>query len=120
MSEMQDAKMFFSIKEVASLLDESEPTLRYWEKEFQYVITPKRNKYGARFYTESDIDDVRLIKYLIRDCGLTLDGVRKRLKNNKDGAVKQAKVVQYLRSIRAEIKALGEALYEAENLTIVN
>ena len=104
------AKMFFSIKEVASIVGEAESTLRFWEKEFRYVITPKRNEYGARFYTESDIDDVRLIKYHIRDCGLTLDGVRKRLKNNKDGAVRQAKVVRHLRKIRSEIKAFGEAL----------
>ena len=104
------SKMYFSIKEVASLLGEAESTLRYWEKEFQYVISPKRNENGARFYTENDIEDVRLIRYLIRDCGLTLDGVRKRLKNNKDGAVRQAKVVQHLKNIRAEIKAFGEAM----------
>jgi DNA-binding transcriptional MerR regulator len=110
---MRDAavlKMFYSIKEVASVLGENESTLRYWEGEFQEVISPRRNERGVRFYSEKDMDDVRLIKYLIRDCGLTFEGARKRLKSNKESAVKQSKVVQHLKQIRAELKALKEAL----------
>ena len=118
MVKMSVAKMYFSIKEVASLLDENESTLRYWEKEFQDIISPKRNEGGARFYTEKDIDDIRLIKYLIRDCGLTLEGARKRLKNNKDSALRQAKAIQHLKNIRAEIKALGEAMDQAESIKL--
>ena len=111
---MAVTKMYYSIKEVSSLLNEPEPTLRYWEKEFSDVISPKRNESGVRFYTEKDIDDVMLIKYLIRDCGLTFEGVRKRLKNNKDIAQRQAKVIYHLKRIRAELKALGEAMDSAE------
>ena len=111
---MPDVKMYFSIKEVASLLSESEPTLRYWEGEFQDVISPNRNERGVRFYSERDIEDIRLVKYLVRDCGLTLEGARKKLKNNKDSAERQAKIVSHLKNIRAEAKALGEALDKIE------
>lgn len=107
-------KMYYSIREVAAVLEENETTLRYWEGEFQDVISPRRNDRGVRFYSEKDIHDVRLIKYLIRDCGLTLEGVRKRLKNNKESAVKQAKVVQHLKQIKQELKGLKEALDEVE------
>jgi len=88
--------------------------LRYWEREFKNVISPQRKERGIRFYSEKDIDDVRLIKHLIRDCGLTLDGARKKIKNSKESVVRQAKVVQHLKSIRAEIKSLSEAIDEAE------
>ena len=111
-------KMYYSIKEVSSLLGETEPTLRYWEDQFQDIISPTRNDRGVRFYSEKDIDDVRLIKYFIRDCGLTLEGVRKKLKNNKDSAARQAKLVQHLKNIRAEVKALSRALDEAENVPV--
>ena len=114
MAKAEVTKMYFSIKEVASLLGETEPTLRYWESEFRNVISPSRNERGVRFYSEKDIDDVRLIKYLIRDCGLTLEGVRKKLKNNKESTARQAKVVQHLKKIRTEIKALDEAFNEVE------
>ena len=112
-------KMYYSIKEVSSLLGETEPTLRYWEGEFRNVISPERKERGIRFYSEKDIDDVRLIKYLIRDCGFTLEGVRKKLKNNKESAVRQAKVIQRLKNIRAELNALGEAMSEAEKINLV-
>ena len=113
-NEKLPTKIYYSIKEVASLLNENEPTLRYWEGEFRNIITPMRNERGVRFYSEKDIDDVRLLKYLIRDCGLTLEGTRKKLKNNKEGVERQAKAVQHLKNIRAELKALDEAMNEVE------
>jgi DNA-binding transcriptional MerR regulator len=104
----------YSIKKVASTLEETESTLRYWEGEFPDVISPRRNKRGVRSYSEKDMDDIRLIKYLIRDCGLTLEGVRKRLKNNRESAEKHAKVVAYLKNIRTGLKSIQKALDEAE------
>jgi DNA-binding transcriptional MerR regulator len=80
------------------------------------VISPRRNDRGVRFYSEKDVNDVRLIKYLIRDCGLTIEGARKRLKNNRESAVRQARVVQHLKQIRAELKALNEALDEVDRI----
>ena len=115
---MPDKKMFFSIKEVATLLEEAESTLRYWEKEFPDIISPKRNDSGVRFYSEKDIEDIRLVKYLIRDCGLTLEGVRKRVKTGKDDTLRQVKAIRHLKNIRAEIKALGEAMDEAEKIKV--
>ena len=112
----EDAKIYYSIKEVSALLKENEPTLRYWEGEFRNVISPMRNERGVRFYSEKDIDDVRLLKYLIRDCGLTFEGVRKRLKNNRESVERQVKVVQHLKNIRAEVKAMDEALDQVEKM----
>ena len=114
MAKAEDTKIYYSIKEVSASLQESESTLRYWESEFRNIISPMRNERGVRYYSEKDIEDVRLIKYLIRDCGLTLEGVRKRLKNNKDAVERQAKAVQHLKNIRAEVKALDNALNEVE------
>jgi len=106
-------KIYYTIAEVASLVGEPESTLRYWEKEFPNVISPNRNERGVRFYKESDIEDVRLIHYYIKDCGLTLDGVRKKLKNNKESATKHANIVLRLKNIRAELKSLESAFEKA-------
>ena len=116
----EDAKIYYTIKEVSALLKENEPTLRHWEGEFRNVISPMRNERGVRFYSEKDIDDVRLLKYLIRDCGLTFEGVRKRLKNNRESVERQAKVVQHLKNIRAEVKAMDEALDQVEKRRVSN
>lgn len=106
----------YLIREVASILGEAESTLRYWEGEFPDVISPHRNKRGVRFYSKKDIDDVCLIKYFIRDCGLTLEGVRKRLKNNKESAMKLAKVVAHLKNIKTELKSMQKAMDEVEQM----
>ena len=109
-------KMYFSIKETAETLGEAESTLRYWESEFQDVISPKRNEGGTRFYAEKDLEDIRLIQFLLRDRKLTLEGARKVLKDNRDNAVKQAKLMRHLQHIRDELKAFGKAFDEAEKI----
>ncbi len=109
-------RVFYSIREVSALLKEPETTLRYWEDEFPESIKPTRNERGVRFYKEEDVNAIRLIQYFVRDCRLTLDGVRKKLKNNQESAVKQAKVVLRLKNIKSELLALSEALSEVESI----
>ena len=115
-SETQDLesgpKLFYSIKEAAKILKEKEPTLRFWESEFPDVIKPKRNNRGVRFYSDEDVDDIRRIKYLVRDCKLTLNGVRKRLKNKRDQTVRQTEIALRLKNIKSELKALGKVMDE--------
>jgi DNA-binding transcriptional MerR regulator len=107
-------KIYFSIKEVATQLGEPESTLRYWEDEFPDTINPSRNERGVRFYKESDVQDIQLVQHLIRNRGLTLDGVRKVLQNNKEVAIKQANIVSHLKNIKNELRSLGDALNEVD------
>ena len=46
----------------------NESTLRYWEDEFD-IITPRRSSRGVRFYNQEDIDNVRLVYYLLKEKG---------------------------------------------------
>ena len=109
-------KVYYSIKEVSSLLKEPETTLRYWEEKFPEIIKPTRNERGVRFYKISDLEDIRTIKYMIRDRRLTLDGVRKILKNNIESVKKQARIVMKLQNIKAELKALRSAIDNVEKI----
>ena len=54
--------------------------LRFWEKEFKQ-IKPTILK-GRRYYSKKQIDLVKLIKYLLKDKGLTVKGVKNVLKSN--------------------------------------
>ena len=53
--------------------------LRYWEKEFKQ-IKPTIVK-SRRYYSNKQIDLIKLIKYLLKDKGLTINGVKKVLKS---------------------------------------
>jgi DNA-binding transcriptional MerR regulator len=109
---MMDApakKIYYSIKEVSESVGEVESTLRYWESEFKDIISPKRNEGGTRFYTEKDIKDIKVVQFLLRERKLTLEGARKILKNNKEAAEKQAKLMSHLRHIHSELKAIEKS-----------
>ena len=54
--------------------------VRYWEKEFKQikpVILENR-----RYYSEKQINIIKLIKFLLKDKGMTVNGVKNVLKSN--------------------------------------
>ena len=74
-------------------------TIRFWEKNFSQIkptlLTGKR-----RFYGKNDIELLKLIKYLLKDEGLTIKGVKKILKNktNKLDDLKTSRIkAEYLK-----------------------
>jgi DNA-binding transcriptional MerR regulator len=54
--------------------------LRYWEKEFRQ-IKPIILK-NRRYYSEKQIETIKLIKFLLKDKGMTINGVKNILKSN--------------------------------------
>ena len=54
--------------------------LRYWEKEFKQ-IKPVILK-SRRYYSEKQINIIKLIKFLLKDKGMTVNGVKNVLKSN--------------------------------------
>tara|TARA_B100002019_G_C20990913_1_gene460529 strand:- start:228 stop:593 length:366 start_codon:yes stop_codon:yes gene_type:complete len=56
--------------------------IRYWEKEFKQIKPKIINK--RRFYTNEQVELIRFIKYLLKEKGLTINGVKNVLKNNRN------------------------------------
>ncbi len=54
--------------------------LRYWEKEFK-IIRPKKIN-NRRYYSEKQIEILKMIKFLLKNKGMTISGV-KNLLNQK-------------------------------------
>ena len=50
--------------------------LRFWEKEFS-EIRPTILKGNRRYYDQSNIDLLKKIKFLLKDQGMTINGVKK-------------------------------------------
>ena len=55
-------------------------TIRYWEKEFKQ-IKPKIFSGKRRYYDKKNIKTLKKIKYLLKEKGLTINGVKKFLIN---------------------------------------
>jgi len=98
-------KIFYSIGEVAEMFGVTEPTLRYWEKEFD-AIKPSKTPKGTRQYSEEDIETIRLIHYLVKEKGLTLAGAKQKLKENKETVVNTEEIVYRLKTVREELVLL--------------
>ena len=106
----KDLKLYYSISEVARMLDVNESLLRYWEKEFPTIITPKKAGGNIRQYRKEDIENIRLVYHLVNEKGMTLQGAKQRLKVNKERTVQTAEVVERLKQIREELVKLRKSL----------
>ena len=51
-------------------------TLRFWESKF-HQIKPTILSGNRRYYAKKDIEVIKLIKFLLKDQGLTIDGAKK-------------------------------------------
>ena len=77
-----------TIGEVAKALDLVNPkngklnthTIRFWEKEFKQ-IKPKIFAGKRRYYDQKTIEFLKKIKFLLKDQGFTINGVKKLLIN---------------------------------------
>ena len=85
---MSSKNKLYTITEVSKELDlidlkgkkTKNHTIRYWEKEFKQIKPKYINK--RRYYTLKQLKLIKLIKFLIKNEGLTLKGVKKVINPN--------------------------------------
>jgi DNA-binding transcriptional MerR regulator len=102
-------KLYYSISEVAEMFNINQSNLRFWEKEFKQ-LKPKRNKGNTRFYTNEDIQTVKMIIFLVEDKKLTLEGAKLQLSQKKESLIKQQELVERLKVMRTELLAIAKEI----------
>ncbi|MDL2315255.1 MerR family transcriptional regulator [Bacteroidales bacterium OttesenSCG-928-C19] len=102
-------KLYYSIGEVAEMFDVNASLLRFWEKEFD-SISPFKNAKGTRYYTDKDIEAIRQIYYLTKECGFTIEGAREQMKSKKDTIAAKAEAVNTMRKMKAFLLELKKEL----------
>jgi DNA-binding transcriptional MerR regulator len=101
-------RLYYKIGEVASLLGEEVSTIRFWADTFPRFVKPERNGKNNRLFHPEDLENMRLIHYLTRVEGLTLDGVARKLSENRDGLDHKRQIVEKLYAIRSQLSDLYE------------
>ena len=73
--------------------------LRYWEKEFK-DIKPTFLSGKRRYYNKKQVEKIKFIKFLLKDKGLTIKGVKMFLKEEKniDGSLKNTIEKDYFKN----------------------
>ena len=79
-------KSISEVAEILNLVNKKKGTLnthtiRFWEKEFKQ-IKPKILSGNRRYYNNETIEVLKRVKYLLKDQGMTINGVKKLLNNN--------------------------------------
>jgi DNA-binding transcriptional MerR regulator len=80
MTDLADRR--YSISEVSELTGVAIHVLRQWEKSSPH-LRPKRDRNNRRYYMPADIEDVRTLKRLRRQEGMTGDGADRYLRLKK-------------------------------------
>lgn len=92
-------KKYFSIGEVAEMMNVATSLIRFWESEFD-IIKPKKNRKGNRQFTREDIENVKLIYHLVKEKGYTLQGAKDLLKANDAELKDKMEMLEKLKEIR--------------------
>ena len=103
------SKKYYKISEVAELIGLPPSTLRFWERKFT-IIKPHRNDSGTRFYTESDIEKIRLVAFLVKEKGMKLEAAEQQIRHNHSGISRKVEAIEHLKQIRLKLKTMLDAL----------
>ena len=117
----KSANAYKTIGEVAKILSLnskegrsiSTHTIRFWEKEFKQ-LKPRILNGNRRYYDEKNIKLLEKVYYLLKEQGMTINGVKKILNNNEplkldemtNHSIKAHKLKNKLKKISNLIKGL--------------
>ena len=103
-------KLFYSISEVSDMFELNASTLRFWEKEFEF-LRPQKNKKGNRLFTQKDIDSIAKIVELVIQKGFTIQGAREQLKGGELSTASPSHTAEVI----AKLKEIKEKLIEIKD-----
>jgi DNA-binding transcriptional MerR regulator len=108
--EFKIEKLYYTIGEVAEMLNESTSLVRFWAQKFPEFIKPARNKKGNRLFTAEDLANFKIIYYLVKERGMTLEGAANRMKDNKTGEDRRVDVITALNNIKSRLLEISDSL----------
>ena len=73
-------------------------------------IKPKKNKKGNRLFTKKDLENLKIIYHLLKERGFTIEGAKKKLRENKEDTTDNLRIINHLQEIRTFLVKLREEL----------
>ena len=102
-------KLYYTMGEVTAMFGVNASQIRFYEREFD-IIQPKKNKKGNRLFTPDDIANLKIIFNLVKDKGYTLQGARDYLRNNKNEARENQRVIDSLQRLKTFLLEVRDSL----------
>ena len=118
-------KAYKSIGEVAKILNLvnkkkgtlNTHTIRFWEKEFKQ-IKPKILNGNRRYYNNETIEVLKKVKYLLKNQGMTVKGVKKILNSSKPLKLDELSnnPINTNNNIKFKLKKISNLIKQIKNL----
>ena len=116
-------RAYKSIGEVAKILNlvnEKKGTLnthtiRFWEKEFKQ-IKPNILNGNRRYYNNETIEILKKVKFLLKDQGMTINGVKKVLNSDKSLKLDELQNNSINTTIKNKLKNISEIIKQIKKL----
>lgn len=83
-----DGKLYYTIGEVAEIMQTTTSQLRYWSGEFHLNV--RKNRKGDRLFQKEDLDRLQLIQRMLKDDGFTIEGAKKKLKQGWKSEIQES------------------------------
>lgn len=96
-------RLYYTTGDVADILGENVSLVRFWSNSFPTLIRPIRNAKGNRLFTAADLDTFRQIHFLVRDCGLSLEGAARQIREDRRPVESRVKALEILKGIRRQL-----------------
>ena len=76
------------------------------------ALKPQKNKKGNRLFTKDDIEMVKLIHHLLKERGMTINGARQKLKENREETLSNFEIVKRLQEVKQQLIEIRDGLQE--------
>lgn len=119
MSEKKPQRIYHTMGEVAEMLDISTTTIRFWESRFP-ILKPRRNRKGNRLFSPTDLENLKLIYHLVKEQGMTLEGAKKAINDNRDEILRKAEIIERLLGVKAMLLEIKQELDDDSDYTLVD
>ena len=97
-------------------------TIRYWETQFKQ-ISPVIRAGKRRYYSIKNLEIIKYIKFLLKEKGLTINGVKKMLNDNQSHSIDDSinlsvykPGLKKTKVIKERIKNISKIIKELKNL----
>jgi DNA-binding transcriptional MerR regulator len=107
--ELLGDKLYFKIGEVARIVGVKPYVLRYWETEFS-ILKPGKTRSKHRLYRRRDVDLLLRIKDLLHTRRFTIEGARKKLREESTTAEAPTAATGALAEIREALVRIRDSL----------
>lgn len=98
-------QLYYTIRQISEVLGENPHVIRYWEKSFP-AVRPEKTKTGQRRYRTEDLALLQRIRRMLREEGLTVEGVKRKLQHRRRLAEQSDSLASVRQDLQEALKFL--------------